>query len=297
MTRVKYWYAAKSPLLQSCMVTWIRSREICICSAVQTWREIRTEVRLYDFLDPGWFQPSPWGEGWNQPGAKFQPGSSAVRHVNAPFTLCTWGVEIWPGSNSTRVETLHVNTAWAPMARSSSSSSSRFYYFTRGIPTGVAFLLGTLGEFLRLVGAASSKRSTWPNSLHLASLMIWLTGRDSVRLYREVFFIMSGYLIPRVDKQECATPDLSYTICRYPAPTAEFFVYVTFFQRNAALPQSSVRARAGHRPCSVKPSQVHEGNLSKRLAARASSKRLRQQKIPPWANPPASCTLLFIYSC
>ena len=89
----------------------------------------------------------------------------------------------------------------------------------------------------------------------------------------------------RVDKQECATPDLSCTICRYPAPTAEFFVYVTFFQRNAALPQSSVRARAGHRPCSVKPSQVHEGKLSKRLAARASSKRLRQQKIPPWANP------------
>ena len=111
LTRVKYWYAAKSPLLQSCMVTWKRSREICICSAVQTWREIRTEVRLYDFLDPGWFQPSPSGEGWNQPGAKFQPGSSAMRHVNAPFTLCTWRVEIWPGSNSTQVETPHVNTA------------------------------------------------------------------------------------------------------------------------------------------------------------------------------------------
>ena len=93
-------------------------------------------------------------------------------------------------------------------------------------------------------------------------------------------------VLARVDKQECATPDLSCTICRYPAPTAEFFVYVTFFQRNAALPQSSVRARAGHRPCSVKPSQVHEGKLSKRLAARASSKRLRQQKIPPWASHP-----------
>ena len=25
---------------------------------------------------------------------KFQPGSSAMRHVNAPFTLCTWRVEI-----------------------------------------------------------------------------------------------------------------------------------------------------------------------------------------------------------
>ena len=97
--------------------------------------------------------------------------------------------------------------------------------------------------------------------------------------------LTSLLVLPRVDKQECATPDLSCTICRYPAPTAEFFVYVTFFQRNAALPQSSVRARAGHRPCSVKPSQVHEGKLSKRLAARASSKRLRQQKIPPWANP------------
>ena len=34
------------------------------------------------------------------------------------------------------------------MERDSSSSSSRFYYFTRGVPTGVAFLLGTLGEFL-----------------------------------------------------------------------------------------------------------------------------------------------------
>ena len=77
----------------------------------KSWREIRTEVRLYDFLDPGWFQPSPWGEGW-KPGAKFQPGSSAMRHVNAPFILCTWRVEIWPGSNSTRVETLHVNTAF-----------------------------------------------------------------------------------------------------------------------------------------------------------------------------------------
>ena len=40
-------------------------------------------------------------------------------------------------------------------------------------------------------------------------------------------------MLSRVDKQECATPDLSCTICRYPAPTAEFFVYVTFFQRNA----------------------------------------------------------------
>ena len=111
-----------------------------------------------------------------------------------------------------------------------------------------------------------------------------------------IFIFCAGTILSRVDKQECATPDLSCTICRYPAPTAEFFVYVTFFQRNAALPQSSVRARAGHRPCSVKPSQVHEGKLSKRLAARASSKRLRQQKIPPWVNPSASCTLLFIYS-
>ena len=81
-----------------------------------------------------------------------------------------------------------------------------------------------------------------------------------------------------------------------PPPTAEFFVDVTFFSETRTLPQSSVRARAGHRPCSVKPGQVHEGNLSKRLAVRASSKRLRQQKIPPWANPSASCTLLTIYS-
>ena len=29
-----------------------------------------------------------------------------------------------------------------------SSSSSRFYYFTRGVPTGCAFLLGTLGDVL-----------------------------------------------------------------------------------------------------------------------------------------------------
>ena len=27
-------------------------------------------------------------------------------------------------------------------------SSSRFYYFTRGVPTGCAFLLGTLGDVL-----------------------------------------------------------------------------------------------------------------------------------------------------
>ena len=114
LTRVKYWYAAKSPLLHESTVPYSHVNLFarnCMCSAVQTWREIRTEVRLYDFLDPGWFQPSPWGEGWNQPGAKFQPGSSAMRHVNAPFILCTWRVEIWPGSNSTRVETPHVNTA------------------------------------------------------------------------------------------------------------------------------------------------------------------------------------------
>ena len=29
-----------------------------------------------------------------------------------------------------------------------SSSSSRFYYFTRGVPAGCAFLLGTLGDVL-----------------------------------------------------------------------------------------------------------------------------------------------------
>ena len=104
-------------------------------------------------------------------------------------------------------------------------------------------------------------------------------------------------LVPRVDKQECATPDLSCTICRYPRPRRNFLLTSPFFRETRTLPQSSVRARAGHRPCSVKPGQVHEGNLSKRLAARASSKRLRQQKIPPWANPSASCTLLFIYSC
>ena len=65
--------------------------------------------------------------------------------------------------------------------------------------------------------------------------------------------------------------------------TSPFF----FFRKTRFLPQSSVRARAGHRPCNVKPGQVHEAKLSKRLAARGSSKRLRQQKIPPWANPSA----------
>ena len=30
----------------------------------------------------------------------------------------------------------------------SRSSHSRFYYFTRGVPTGCAFLLGTLGDVL-----------------------------------------------------------------------------------------------------------------------------------------------------
>ena len=81
--------------------------------------------------------------------------------------------------------------------------------------------------------------------------------------------------------------------CRYPRPRRNFLLTSPFFRETRTLQQSSVRARAGHRPCSVKPRQVHEGNLSKRLAARASSKRLRQQKIPPWANPSASCTLLF----
>ena len=103
-------------------------------------------------------------------------------------------------------------------------------------------------------------------------------------------------VIPRVDKQECATPGLSCTSADTPRPRRNFLFTSPFFRETRILPQSSVRARAGHRPCSVKPSQVHEGKLSKRLAARASSKRLRQQKIPPWANPSASCTLLFIHS-
>ena len=105
---------------------------------------------------------------------------------------------------------------------------------------------------------------------------------------------------PRVDKQECATLDLFCTICRYPPPplpAAEFLLPSPFFRRTRILPQSSVRARAGHRLCNVKPGKVHEAKLSKRLAARASSKRFRQQKNPPRANPPRSCTLLFIYSC
>ena len=104
-------------------------------------------------------------------------------------------------------------------------------------------------------------------------------------------------LTARVDKQECATPDLSCTICRYPRPRRNFLLTSPFFRETRILPQSSVRARAGHRPYSLKPDQKHEGKLSERLAARASSKRLRQQKNPPWANPSTSCTLLFIYSC
>ena len=103
-------------------------------------------------------------------------------------------------------------------------------------------------------------------------------------------------VLPRVDKQECATPDLFCTICRYPRPRRNFLLTSPFFRRTRILPQSSVRPRAGHRPCDVKPGQVHEAKLSKRLAARASSKRLRQQKIPLRANPSRSCTLLFIYS-
>ena len=38
------------------------------------------------------------------------------------------------------------------------------------------------------------------------------------------------------------------------------------------LPQSSVRARAGHRPCNVKPGQVHEAKLAK------DSQRVRRRK-------------------
>ena len=73
LTRVKYWYAAKSPLLESCVITLIRSREICICSHVQ------------------------------KPGAGYAQKYvrtiflTRVKRVNAPFILCTWRVEIWPG--------------------------------------------------------------------------------------------------------------------------------------------------------------------------------------------------------
>ena len=77
-------------------------------------------------------------------------------------------------------------------------------------------------------------------------------------------------VIARVDKQECATPNLSCTICRYPRLRRNFLLTSPFFRKTRILPQSSVRARAGHRPCNVKPSQVHEAKLSKRLAALAS---------------------------
>ena len=83
-------------------------------------------------------------------------------------------------------------------------------------------------------------------------------------------------VLPRVDKQECATEDLFCAICRYPRPRRNFLSTSPFFRRTCILPQSSVRARAGHRPCNVKPGQVHEAKLSKGLAARALSKRLRQ---------------------
>ena len=63
---------------------------------------------VVQFLD---YSTLPQGEGWNQPGAKFQPGPSAMRHVNAAVNLCSWRVETRPGSNSTRVETPHVNIA------------------------------------------------------------------------------------------------------------------------------------------------------------------------------------------
>ena len=67
---------------------------------------------------------------------------------------------------------------------------------------------------------------------------------------------VSLYVIPRVDKQVCATPDLSCTICRYPAPTAEFFVDVTFFQRNAdfAAEQCESTCWAPTLQCKARPS-------------------------------------------
>ena len=81
-----------------------------------------------------------------------------------------------------------------------------------------------------------------------------------------------------------------------PPPAAEVFVDVTFFQKNAHFAPEQCESTCWAPSFNVKPGQVHEAKLSKRLAARASSKRLRQQKIPPQANPFRSCTLLIIYS-
>ena len=48
-----------------------------------------------------------------------------------------------------------------------------------------------------------------------------------------------------------------------PPPTAEFLLTSPFFRRTRNSPQSSVRARAGHRPCSVKPAKSTRENFQK----------------------------------
>ena len=80
------------------------------------------------------------------------------------------------------------------------------------------------------------------------------------------------FILPRVDKQECATPHLSCTICRYPRPWRNFLLTSPFFRRTRILPQSSVRACAGHRPCSVKPAKSTRENFPK------DSQRERRRK-------------------
>ena len=56
-----------------------------------------------------------------------------------------------------------------------------------------------------------------------------------------------------------------------PRPRRNFLLTSPFFRRTRILPQSSVRARAGHRPCSVKPAKSTRENFPK------DSQRVRRQ--------------------
>ena len=99
----------------------------------------------------------------------------------------------------------------------------------------------------------------------------FLTNHRRSRNHYSYYYYYYYYYL-RVDKQECATPDLSCTICRYPRPRRNLLLTSPFFRRTRILLHSSVRARAGHRLCSANAAKCTRENFPK------DSERVRRRK-------------------
>ena len=117
LTRVKYWYAAKSPLLQSCMVTWIRSPRnlhLQCCSNLARDTRRSTFVR---FSWPGLISTLPLGGGLKSTRGEI---STRVKR-NASCKRAIHFVHM-AGWNLTRVE---LNPGWNASCKHSLSQARR----------------------------------------------------------------------------------------------------------------------------------------------------------------------------